>query len=179
MARYCFGWYNSKWHNFGLHILSYYNPETFKLYVYNGGHQIYRISVTKITLVDNGTDGVLFMPNPKAQPFEIQKPDRSCSWLDKVMLAKLSSAKSVLTTDETKLAMQLWFYSIFFPQIMCTKVILLLLGVKGSGKTSRARRFGKLIFGDSFDVTPLTTGPPPDYVPQLIRESSMVVPAYS
>jgi len=139
-----------------VHRLSCYDPDAFKLYMYNHNNQVYRISPEKIELVDNGADGKLFISDPNTQPFEITKPDGSCSRLDEVLLSKINPGSTVLNPDETRLAIRLWFYSLFFKEIMPTKAILLFLGPKGSGKTIIARKIGMILFGRKFDVTPLT-----------------------
>lgn len=46
----------------------------------------------------------------------------------------------------------IFFMSIFFALILSTRPILLIIGKKGSGKTSVARAIGKITFGEEFDV---------------------------
>jgi len=139
-----------------IHRLSYYNPDTFTVYLYNHGNQVYWISPDKVKLVDNGTDGILFVADPRTQPFKIKKSKGSILWLDRVLLSKINPADSVLTAYEVRLVVKLWFYSLFFREIMPTKGLLLFLGPKGSGKSITARKIGMLLFGGEFNVTPLT-----------------------
>jgi hypothetical protein len=139
-----------------IYRLSYYNAATFTLYLSNHRNQIYRISPDTIDLVDNGTDGVLFLSSSNAQPFEVTEPDESCSWLDRAIVSTINFAADRLTRDEQRLIFMLWFYSLFVESLMRTKPILAIIGPKGSGKSITNRKVGMLLFGEKFDVMPLT-----------------------
>lgn len=75
-----------------VHKLAYYNPKTFTVYVFNCDNQIYRISPEVIELVDNGTDGVLFLNDPSAQPFNVKSLIHLIdgSWLDRLIFSKIN-----------------------------------------------------------------------------------------
>jgi hypothetical protein len=138
-----------------IYRLAYYKTETFTLYLFNHKNQIYRISPETIDLVDNGTDGILFLIDPRYQPFEVSEPNKDSSWLDKILLSKINLASGQLTPDEQRLIFTLWFYSIFFENIMSTKPILTLVGEKGSSKSITARKVGKILFGEAFNTSVL------------------------
>jgi len=139
-----------------VHRFSYFDQSGFKIYLYNHSSQVYKISLDGTELVPNGTDGVLFLADSKTQPFTIAKTHSSSDSLDKVLFCKVNYSSGLLTQDEQRLVFKLWFYSIFFPQMMTTKPILVLVGEKGSGKTSAIRKVGVLLFGKNFNVTPLS-----------------------
>jgi hypothetical protein len=142
-----------------IHRLAYYNAATFTVYLFNHRNQIYRIAPETIDLVDNGTDGVLFLSSSNAQPFEVTEPDESCSHLDRALVSTINFAADRLTRDEQRLIFTLWFYALFFESLMRTKPILAFIGPKGSGKSIANRKVGMLLFGEHFDVTPLTDDP--------------------
>jgi hypothetical protein len=142
-----------------IHRLAYYNPATFTLYLFNQKNQIYRISPERSDLVDNGTDGVLFLSRANAQPFEVTEPDDTCSWFDRAIVSPINFAADRLTPAEQRLMFILWFYSLFFESLMRTKPILAFIGPKGSGKSITNRKVGKLLLGENFDVMPLTDDP--------------------
>ena len=52
-----------------IYKFSYYEEENNILYLFNNKNQIYRITVDSIDLVDNGTDGVLFLLNGQYKTF--------------------------------------------------------------------------------------------------------------
>jgi hypothetical protein len=135
--------------------LSYYNPGTFTVYLFNQDNQIYRIAPDLIELVDNGTDGVLFVADSNVEPFQLCALDDSDSWLDRIIMANINFAADRLTADERRLIFILWFFALFFASIMRTRPILAFIGPKGAGKSVTNRKVGMLLFGERFDVTPL------------------------
>jgi hypothetical protein len=139
-----------------IYRLAYYNATTFTLYLFNHHNQIYRIAPETIDLVDNGTDGVLFLSSSKAQPFEVTEDNESSSWLDRALVCTINFAADRLTRNEQRLLFLFWFYSLFFESLMRTKPILASIGPKGSGKSITNRKVGMLLFGENFDVMPLT-----------------------
>ncbi|OPY83925.1 MAG: hypothetical protein A4E71_02823 [Smithella sp. PtaU1.Bin162] len=141
-----------------IHKLAYYNPNTFTSYVFNHGNQIYRINLSDIKLVDNGTDGVLFLSENKARLFNF-KHTVSSSYIDDIIFSKTNFTADVLTPNERRVLLIIWFYALFFESIMPTKPILLFMGEKGSGKTTTLRKIGVLLLGDNFDVASLTDDP--------------------
>ncbi len=138
--------------------LAHYNSKAATLYLFNYNDQIHRITWESIELVPNGTDGVLFKADGKAEPFTITQPQPSSSdcCLEKVIISRMNFSDGLLTRDEQCFLFLLWFYSMFFQEIMPTKVILALLGEKGSGKTISIRKIGLLLFGKQFNVMPLS-----------------------
>jgi len=138
-----------------IHRLAFYDPLHYTVYLSNHSNQIYRISCDSIDLVDNGTDGVLFLSEPRAEPFTISEPDHSVSLLDQVLLSKINFSDDILTPNERRILLTIWFYSLFFESIMRTKPILALIGQKGSGKSITLRKIGMLLFGRHFNVMPL------------------------
>ena len=108
--------------------LAYYNPATFTVYVFNHQNQMYRIAPDAIDLVYNGTDGILFLSNARAQPFIVDQPDVGWSWFDRVIVSQINFAADQLTPDERRLMSTFWFLSLFFESLMRTKPILAFIG---------------------------------------------------
>ena len=138
-----------------VYYLAYYNPTTFTVYLYNFNNQIYRISPQAIDLVDNGTDGILFLNDGKYSPFKKLSGNGVTNYLDEVIFDNIEFEDDGLSKDEQKIILKYWFYSLFFESIMPTKPILAFIGEKGSGKSSTLRKIGMLLFGGNFDVTAL------------------------
>ncbi len=142
-----------------IHRLCYYDPHRYIVYLYNHKNQVYRISCDQIDLVDNGTDGVLFLADSRAEPFEHVLISGEQSRLNSVITSKINFAQDTLTAGERQRIFELWFYSVFFESIMPTKPIAAFIGPKGSGKSITLRKTGMLLFGKRFDVTPLSNDP--------------------
>ena len=62
----------------------------------------------------------------------------------------------VLTPKDQAALLLAYVLGLYFSDLFPTRVILALIGEKGSGKTSALRRIGRLLFGSGFEVTPLT-----------------------
>jgi hypothetical protein len=73
-----------------IHRFCYYNQATFTLYLSNQSLHIYRVTPETVELVDNGTDGVLFLFNRKNVSFVVGERDTSVSWLDRIIISQFS-----------------------------------------------------------------------------------------
>ena len=135
----------------------HYKADSNVLYMPNYADQIYRISIGGIDLVDNGTDGVLFVSDSRYQPLEmvngIGQDDRSV--LFETLIQSINYDCQNLSDGECACAVLFWLLSMCFPELLPTKPILAFIGEKGSGKSMTLRLVGKVLFGKSFDVTPL------------------------
>jgi hypothetical protein len=52
-----------------------------------------------------------------------------------------------------------WIYTLLFPALFPSRVILAAIGPMGSGKTTTIKLVGRTMFGRSFDPTPLPHKP--------------------
>jgi len=152
------------------HRFSHYKPESFTLYVHNHNNQMYRLTDEKIELVDNGTDGVLFLTDPKAEPFltdyrwfkkkfkEVSSPEWKASKHSiflKLIVEMINFSDDILSPNERSLLFMLWVYCNFFREINKTRPELAWIGEKGSGKSSTNKKLGCTFFGSKFELTPL------------------------
>jgi hypothetical protein len=137
---------------------AHYEPKHFTLYVQSNAGRAYKISPSAIDLVDNGTDGVLFLRSENRLAIDVGLPvlPENRSLLDEIIVAKVNFTDDGLTPGEQRLLLFLWLLAIFFEELLPTKPILCLVGEKGSGKSITLRKIGSLLFGDLFDVTPLS-----------------------
>ncbi len=157
-----------------VHRHAYYNKKTNRLYLYNFDNQIYRICTEEIQLVNNGTDGILFLSDRSSIPFTIPENGNSAGLIENLLLDKINFHNSDLTIDESRIIVLIWFLSLFFESIMPTKPILAIIGEKGSGKTITLRKTGIILFGDKFNVTPLPHKPE-DFDTALTNNSFMAI----
>jgi len=139
-----------------VHTLSYYDRDSNRLYVFNLKDRVYRITVDGVEVVDNGTDRVLFVHNPAHKSFTLVQLEPGTSPVHECLIAPIRFAKGDLAEDEQRVLFLLFFYSLFFPELFPTKPILAMIGERGCGKTSGLRKIGRLLFGPSFNVMPLS-----------------------
>lgn len=140
-----------------VHVGSHYDSKRHVLYVYNHAGQVYRITDKSKDLVDNGSDGVLFLRVPGAEPFEyLDRTSKGIPLFSKHIAGSPNFSSGRVKADEKRLLMELWLYSNFFRSIMPTKPILAFIGPKGSGKSVTPKKMGKILVGPGFNVSQLT-----------------------
>jgi len=169
------------------HNLSFYDKENHVLYVSNHDNQIYRLDGSRIELVDNGTDGVIFKYRSDYSPFRIDEGRlneapkyfaRGFSWRRFATSHSLVSRHLIdrtsfsteetrgLSVEEQKYILTIYFYSLFFESLQGEKPILCFVGVKSSGKSFVATCIGKLLFGDAFF---------PNHLPDSVRDFKVML----
>ncbi len=132
--------------------LAHYNSQTKCLYVSRFDGCVYRLNGNAVMEVKNGTDDVFFFDdNILWEPYRYIA-DVQPGEFDRQLIESVNFANSTLNTDEQRKLLKLWTVSVFFGSIQPTKIILLLLGEHGSGKTSALRRIQKFIFGQKADL---------------------------
>jgi hypothetical protein len=137
-----------------VHRLAWFNRETFTLYVFNHAEGIYRITADSIELVDNGTDGVLFLRDRRNEPFRLVAEEDLGDLFREHVSGPVNfdgGGDGRLTADDQARLLDLWFLSTFFGSLLPTRPILAFIGPKGSGKSYTLRRIGKILFGN-FEV---------------------------
>jgi hypothetical protein len=142
-----------------VYAFRHYDPTTGVLYVHNLDDKVFRISPNGTTIVENGTDGVLFVCSQRVEPFDATLPLRRGSALFEEIIEPISFEEDVLSTDDQRRLLRLSILSIFFPELFPTKVILALIGPQGSGKSIVLKKIGQLLLGPSFNVMPLSRDP--------------------
>lgn len=135
-----------------IHRVAYFNNENFTLYLYNTPKSILKITKNTITTIENGDEGILFEELRNYQPFELVNFDKNVDYLSEFFIKKLNIDRNDFNINIHKLV-EIWFFSLFFESIMPTKPLFVLIGEKGSGKTSFLRRAGQFLIGEKFDVT--------------------------
>ena len=131
--------------------------KAFKLYIAINGNSILRIASDAVELVDNGTDGIIFLSGESDVPSDIfhhNSPDGT-SLLDELILERTPFLPGKLTRFESQFLLKCWIMAFLFRSILPSKPLLALIGPKGSGKTTALRLIGKLLCGGSWDVIPI------------------------
>lgn len=139
-----------------IHKFAFFDSKNYVLYVYNASNSILKITENSITTIENGDDGVLFEELNDYTPFTLVDFDQNKNYLSEYLIKNLNLESDEYNIDVFKLA-EIWFYSLFFESIMPTKPIFVLIGEKGSGKTSFLRRSGQILMGEKFDVTSISS----------------------
>lgn len=125
------------------------------LYLYKGSEKVFRITSEGWAEVPNGTDGILFL-NPDMEPVELSSDVEASGALDRLIKIPNFDGSGNLSSEQESQLYRLWVFSLFFESRLPTKPILLLLGVKGSGKTMGLRALLRALFGKKAQVLTLS-----------------------
>jgi hypothetical protein len=148
-----------------VHRLAHYDIESGRLYVSRFNGWMYRLDGKQIRQISNGADDVFFWDDPRWQPYELLREEGESGLLESVIMnsANFSEAQGLSIHDQHWL-FSIWCRSQFFSSIHPTKPILLVCGEKGGGKTLSLRKWLKLLFGNTADVTALERSKPDGFV---------------
>ena len=138
---------------------AYYDPANHILYVDNNDSQMYRLDGKSVELIPNGEDGILFLGKPFYEPFVIRELSADEKFIEPILIEPINFARGAqvnLLPDEQRMIYWIWIYSLFFESILPTKPLCTFIGPMGSGKSTTFKTIGKTLFGNSFNVTPVT-----------------------
>jgi energy-coupling factor transporter ATP-binding protein EcfA2 len=139
---------------------SFYDKGSSRLYVHGGPGSILRLDGTAISIVDNGTDDVLFEDTEETlvippESLTFANPGDALGDLIVGRVNFIRGSGVILSPDQQCLMFRIWILSIFFPELLPARCLLLLYGEKGSGKSTTLRVVLKLLLGPHANVTPL------------------------
>lgn len=146
-----------------VHIFSHYDPDNNKLYVSSFDGKMYRLDGKDIKHINNGEDGVLFLDHPTYQPYEADFENSSSTGIDKI-IEGITFDEANLSSSQQRLVFKTWFLSMPFTSLLPTRPLVLMVGIKGSGKTSIFRRILRLLFGSDVDVLIMNKSKPDAFV---------------
>jgi hypothetical protein len=135
-----------------IRVFAHYERSTKCLYVSRFNGCMYKLDGSTITEVPNGTDNIFFLDERNTwEPYEY-RPNTMPGQLQKQLTESVNFAESTLSVKEQQLFLELWLLCVFFGSMQPTKIILLLIGQQGSGKTSALRRIQKFLFGPKVNL---------------------------
>jgi hypothetical protein len=132
--------------------LAYYDSQRKVLYLSRFDGHMYRLDGSAVVPIPNGTDDVFFFDDRLTWEPYTYLADAPKGELDSQLIQAVNFAHFILSVEEQRRLLKLWLLAVFFGSIQPTKIILLLLGEQGSGKTSALRRIQKCIFGARADL---------------------------
>ena len=136
---------------------AFYDDKYKCLYVSDNNQQVYKLDGEKILLVSNGTDNIFFLSEELYEPFEYKENYKKC--IDELIIDSINFIEGegvILGAEQQRKLFKIWFESLFFESILPTKPIQVMIGVKGSGKTSSQKGVGLLLFGKKFHTTTIS-----------------------
>jgi hypothetical protein len=132
--------------------LAYYDDSRKELYVSAFNGEYYVLDGQSVRTLPNGTRDVFFFDNLQLwQPYSY-RPNTPKGEFDRQIVESVNFVDSDLSSSDQRLLFKVWVMAVFFGNVQPTKIILLLLGDYGAGKTSALRRVQKLIFGEKVNL---------------------------
>jgi hypothetical protein len=141
---------------FSVHTFSHYERATGVLYVHDQADAVYRIAPDgSVGTIPNGSEDIFFSAVSGAAPMTPAQPGGSK--LDELIFGTVNfKAEDADALGDRRLMLRLWMFAQFFPELLPTKPLLLLVGERGATKTSTIRRLGRALLGPHFEVMPLS-----------------------
>ena len=138
-----------------VHKLSFYDRRTHTLYIARSEGEMFKITARGRKVVPNGTDQIFIRTNGRLTDIEpaatgtrqaFEKVSRVANFKDDVVMSGASAA----------LLWETWELSVFFPQLMATRPLVVFTGDPESRKTSAGRAFGRTLLGPHSKSRPST-----------------------
>ena len=137
-----------------VHRFAHYDIERNILYIDQGNGHLLKLTGQAVQEIDNGSDGVLFVPAPGTRPWTWTGRTEPSGLFVRTLVANInfSHQEGGHTAPELALLFEIWLLSIAFESVQPTKPLALFVGPEGSGKSFALRRVGLTFFGPSFQV---------------------------
>jgi len=141
-----------------LRTLAHFNVESGTLYISDHNDQYHRTNGIEQDIQVNGLDGVYFLTPKSSRPYtpiryNYTGTEEGFSLLDELIFTKCKFNAHLLNPDDAQFLVRVWFYSLFFADLLETKPMLILEGDKGSGKTTLFKSMAWLLYGPSGSVS--------------------------
>ncbi len=131
----------------------------------------------KMTSVRNGFDGVIFRQPKDASPwtYKVDLEHRTTDTLridtsdnlTRYVLDLINFDPGKLAPADVKLLVKTWVLSLYFPEMIRTTVFMLMVGSRGSAKTSYVERIGRVLLGPKFAANQM-----PDTADKLVETAA-------
>ena len=150
-----------------LRSFSHYDATRHLLYVSDHDSGVWRLDGEKVDYTENGVDGddksggVFFRSLPRTLAYEpkIPKEPPEQMLLDTLLFDACNFDEDVIDPASARFLLKTWVYSFFFSEIMATRPILVLEGLRGSGKSTVFKSIDWLLSGPDKNVSEMPDNP--------------------
>ncbi len=128
----------------------YYDRSNHKLYISNFAGGVYLLNGQEVTLVPNGTDGVLFKDSDLWEPYTYLGKKSDSSLMERLLIRPINfdaTGMCGLTVKDFRILWKIYIYSLFFKDLLLSRPLVAYVGEKGAGKSTAIRFVMRLLFG--------------------------------
>lgn len=138
--------------------LSYYDSRRNVLMLHTGGRDVLHVTRDSVTINANGYGATVFQWAHACEQFIYDTELKPVPAWHEVLFKDVLHNTVGLSRDEAVLVLRCWFLFLLFRSITTTRPILALYGQPGSGKTTIAKLFYRLVYGRYKSVSGLSDG---------------------
>ena len=133
------------------HRYAFYDRDRGALYLGDNAGGLYRIDEQAVARQQNGSDGIMFHPEPNVAPLTVESGGED-GLIDRLIFERAALEDGIVSAEHQRLLFKVWFFGLFFAEEMPTRMLLLLLGEKGSSKTTALNLVGRFLVGPAFSA---------------------------
>jgi hypothetical protein len=145
-----------------IHMSFHYDPKTMTAYYAEQRGTILKVTKDAVTRITNGTDGILFSYHDDYEPWTFTQTAVKSGLLTNpgeplydAVFKNLDFKASDLTMEQKRILTMAYVLLLFLPNLNGGKLILMLLGDSGGGKSFFLEVIGRLLIGSKFKPTSL------------------------
>ncbi len=157
--------------NISLKDFAFFDRKAKELYVYTNSDKMIHIKTTWITVVKNWYNGVTFQENDH-EPWEFSSNVKGKQNYIEKLIDSINFDTSMLSKKDLWLILEHYIYSLFFPELLNTKVICIITWDKGAWKTYLLQTIYKIFYGEKRSII---TMPPDNHSLEVILASNNIV----
>lgn len=128
--------------------LAAYDPATQTAFVSGYDGTMWRVDGEQVSSVQNGSEGVFFLDDDGGVACEPEIANHGLL-LDTVTNLNYEPGPGGITPEQQRKFMIVWLFALSFPELLPDKPVMLLEGIKGSGKTSAIKLIQFVLQGNA------------------------------
>lgn len=130
---------------------SYYDKDKNILYIFNNGNKIIKITEKNIDIINNWNDNIIFLKKEHYQEWNYNKINNTTNYIQE-LLESINFDQSIIVKEEYIIILKNYIYSLFFPELLSNRPILVFVWEKGSWKSYTFEILQKIFYGENVSL---------------------------
>jgi len=127
---------------------SYYEKKSNTLYVFNNGNKIIKITESSISEINNWSDWIIFLKKEHHEEWNYKNTRSKKDYIWE-LIESINFNENILNKKEYIRVLNIYVNSLFFPDLLSNRPILVFVGEKWSGKSYVFEILSKIFYGDN------------------------------